>query len=182
MVNLAISGNGNAFTKLWDNNIVSLRLYLKSLKMNLDDFFIEDICSRSFEKAFRQISTYDATRSKFFTWLCKIALNTALDTLESEGKPGRKYVRLDSTSIPSDVAGLSDGEDTPLETIIKDEDREETEGSIEALPELYRQIARMRLVDGMSYKDIADELEIELNTVRTRIRRAKQIIEKMKND
>ena len=48
------------------------------------------------------------------------------------------------------------------------------------LPELYRTVARMRLLDGLQYKEIAEELGMELNTVRTRIRRAKAIIESMK--
>ena len=43
-----------------------------------------------------------------------------------------------------------------------------------------RSIARMRLIDGLQYKEIAEELGMELNTVRTRIRRAKAIIESMK--
>ena len=40
----------------------------------------------------------------------------------------------------------------------------------------------MRMVEEYSYKDIAEALDMELNTVRTRIRRAKALIEKMKND
>ena len=55
------------------------------------------------------------------------------------------------------------------------------EGYIDGLPELYREIARKRLVDGLQYKEIAEELDMELNTVRTRIRRAKAMIEEMKN-
>ena len=53
---------------------------------------------------------------------------------------------------------------------------------IDALPELYREIARKRLIDGMQYKEIAEELGMELNTVRTRIRRAKDLIERMKDE
>ena len=53
---------------------------------------------------------------------------------------------------------------------------------IEGLPELYRSVARHRLVEGMQYKEIAEETGLELNTVRTRIRRAKAMIEKMKQN
>ena len=63
---------------------------------------------------------------------------------------------------------------------IPEEDAEKLEGYIGGLPELYRTVARMRLLDGLQYKEIAEELGMELNTVRTRIRRAKAIIEALK--
>ena len=55
------------------------------------------------------------------------------------------------------------------------------EKCIGGLPELYRAIARMRLLDGLQYKEIAEETGIELNTVRTRIRRAKVLIDKIQS-
>ena len=77
---------------------------------------------------------------------------------------------------------LPDEEDSPLDSIIRTENAEATERYIEALPDLYREIARKRLVDGMQYKEISEELGIELNTVRTRIRRARQIIDKLSKE
>ena len=69
MIRLAMIGDATAFTALWDKYIDSLRAYLKSWISNLDAFYIDDICSRIFEKAFRQISTYDPGKSLFLTWL-----------------------------------------------------------------------------------------------------------------
>lgn len=183
LIRLAMIGDGAAFTELWDTNIESLRLYIKGWMKNLDDFYVDDICSKSFEKAFRQISTYDPSKSQFPTWLRTIARNTALDTVEAESRAQRKYVWIDDDSKPSTVIdSIRDDIDTPLESIIKDEDEEKLESCIDGLPELYREIARKRLVDGLQYKEIAEELDMELNTVRTRIRRAKAMIEEMKND
>lgn len=182
MIRLAMIGDGAAFTELWDTHIDSLRSYLKSWMKNLDDFYVDDICSRSFEKAFRQISTYDQTKSQFSTWLRTIARNTALDTVEQESRAQRKYVWIDDDGAKSSAFdNIRDEIDTPLESIIKDEDASKLEGYIEGLPELYREIARKRLIDGLQYKEIAEELDMELNTVRTRIRRAKAMIEEMKN-
>src|SRR5574344_1489535 len=146
LVRRAMIGDATAFTRLWDTNITALRVYLKNSFKQLDGFYIDDICSRSFEKAFRQISRYDPSVSLFSTWLRTIA----------------------------------DGSDTPLEQIVKNEDSEKLEKYIDGLPELYREIARMRLIDGLQYKEIAEELDIELNTVRTRIRRAKSMLDEMK--
>lgn len=183
LVRLAIIGDGTAFTALWDNNIDSLKQYLKATIKGLDDFFIDDICSRSFEKAFRQIGSFDPSRSQFSTWLHTIAHNTALDTMESEKRARREMFSLDSNlSIGQQAQDMSDSQDNALDSIIRDEESERTRVYIEALPPLYREIAFKRMVSGMQYKEIADELGMELNTVRTRIRRAKQLIENMKDE
>ena len=170
LVRRAIIGDGTAFTELWDTHIGGLRAYLKGAMKHLDDFYIDDICSRSFDK------------SQFSTWLRKIAHNTALDTIDSESRAQSRLVSLDKENDHSgaiiDVIG--DETATPLEQIVEEEDAEKLEGYISGLPDLYRTIARMRLVDGLQYKEIAEELGMELNTIRTRIRRAKSMIEAMK--
>ena len=182
LVRRAIIGDGTAFTELWDTHIGSLRAYLKGAMKYLDDFYIDDICSRSFEKAFRQISSFDPSKSQFSTWLRTIAHNTALDTIDAETRARSRLVSLDKENDHSgaiiDVIG--DETATPLEQIVEEEDAEKLEGYISGLPDLYRTIARMRLVDGLQYKEIAEELGMELNTIRTRIRRAKSMIEAMK--
>lgn len=180
LIRLAIIGDGAAFTRLWDTNIESLRSYIKSKMKNLDDFYIDDICSRTFEKAFRGIRSYDPSKSRFNTWLLTIARNTALDTIEQENRVRRQYVSLDDASrlATSIASSIDDGESTALENIIHGEDKDRTQKYVDGLPDIYRTIARMRMVDGLQYKEIAEELGLELNTVRTRIRRAKALIDK----
>jgi RNA polymerase sigma-70 factor (ECF subfamily) len=148
----------------------------------LDDFYIDDICSRSFEKAFRQIRSFDPARSQFSTWLRKIARNTALDTIDAETRAQSRLVSLDKENEHSGqiIDTIGDEAATPLEQIVEEEDAEKLEGYIGGLPELYRTVARMRLLDGLQYKEIAEELGMELNTVRTRIRRSKAMIEALK--
>lgn len=183
LVRLAIIGDGAAFTELWDTHIEALEAYIRSSMKGLDDFYVDDICSRSFEKAFRQIRTYDPSKSQFSTWLRTIAHNTALDILEQEQRARRSYVYLDDSSRgPGMAEAMGDGLENPLEQIIRDEDQALTEKYITALPDLYREIARRRIVDGLQYKEIAEEMDMELNTVRTRIRRAKAIIEQLKEN
>ena len=99
LVRRAVQGDGTAFTELWDTNIESLRAYLVSSLGMMDGFFIDDICSRSFEKAFRQICSYDPSRSRFSTWLKVIARNTALDVLESESRETRRMVSIDDGNV-----------------------------------------------------------------------------------
>lgn len=180
LVRRAIIGDGTAFTELWDTNIDSLRQYLSSTIKNLDDFYLDDICSRSFEKAFRQIRTYDPSKSLFTTWLKIIARNTALDILEVEGRTQRNRVSIDESMGVID--SIMTAAVSPLEQIVNEEDEQNLERYVNALPELYSTIARRRLIDGLSYKEITEEMGINLNTVRTRIRRAKDLIDAMKED
>jgi len=183
LVRLAMIGDGAAFTELWDTNIDSLRSYIKGWMKHLDDFYVEDICSRSFEKAFRQIRTYDPSRSQFSTWLKTIARNTALDTVEQENRAQKKLVSIDDQIRNNYVLDtIRDEVDSPLDSIISEEDSVQTQAYIDGLPEIYREVARKRLIEGLQYKEISDELSMELNTVRTRIRRAKALIDQMKQD
>ena len=181
LVKMAIAGDGNAFTALWDEYISSLRAFIKSWQKSLDDLYVDDICSRSFEKAFRQISTYDPSKSQFFTWLRSIARNTTIDLLEEERRRRDLMVSMDDDGgATSAVETIPDRVESPLDSIIRDEDQVETEKYIERLSPLYQDVARKRLIEGMPYREIAAATGLELNTVRTRIRRAKGFIEAMR--
>ncbi len=178
LVRRAIIGDGTAFTELWDSNIGALRAYLGKNMKQLDHFYIEDVCSKTFEKAFRQIGTYDPALGSFDAWLKRIARNTAFDVIEQESRRQRGYISIDEDGRLLQVAETPDQED-PLDEVIKTEVRTRTAKMVDELPELYRNIARMRLIEGMQYKEIADETGLELNTVRTRIRRARMLLDKM---
>lgn len=182
LVVLAKGGNGLAFTALWDRHIDQLKSYIKTRIKNIDDYAVDDICSRSFEKAFRQIQNYDESKSQFLTWLCTIARNTSLDMLEKEKRmhPKNQIVYLDDETQASGVEGIPDQSEDALNSLIKIESEEERAKYIERLPELYRTVARKRLIDGMKYDEIAENMDLELNTVKTRIRRAKQIIDTLR--
>ncbi len=184
LIILAKNGNGTAFTALWDRHIGFLKTYIKKRFKNIGDYDVDDICSRSFEKAFRQIQSYDQSRSQFPTWLCTIARNTALDILDLEQRrlPKSQIVYLDDESQNSAMEGIADQTEDALSSIIQNENEEEQEKYIERLPELYREVARKRLIDGMKYNEISEAMDIELNTVKTRIRRAKEIIEKLRKE
>lgn len=178
LVRRAIIGDGTAFTELWDSNIGALRAYLGKNMKQLDHFYIEDVCSKTFEKAFRQIGTYDPALGRFDAWLKRIARNTAFDVIEQESRRQRGYISIDEDGRLLQVAETPDQED-PLDEVIKTEVRTRTARMVDELPELYRNIARMRLIEGMQYKEISDETGLELNTVRTRIRRARMLLDKM---
>ena len=137
LVRLAIIGDGTAFTALWDAKIDSLRAYLRKTMKQLDYFYIEDVCSKSFEKAFRQIQTFDPAIGSFDTWLKRIAHNTALDVIEQETRRHRDYISIDDNQRALNVVDAIGGSDEDaLEGMIKTEKTEETRSKIDGLPEL----------------------------------------------
>ena len=182
LVLLAREGNGLAFTALWDRHIGQLRLFIKGMVKNLDDFDVDDICSRSFEKAFRQIGNYDPARSRFTTWLWTIARNTALDFVEQDKRvhPRDVLVSLEREIRKDPLEEIPEQAQNALDSMIHSEDDAEQANYIERLPALYREVARKRLVYDMQYKEIAEEMDLELNTVKTRLRRAKGLMEEMR--
>ena len=111
------------------------------------------------------------------------AHSTALDVLESESRETRRMVSIDDGNVNvSELDSLEDSPTSALEDMIKSEDEASLRAGVEGLPDLYREVAFKRLIDGLSYKAIADELGLELNTVRTRIRRAKALLENLNGD
>ena len=68
---------------------------------------------------------------------------------------------------------------TPEEEIINDEVHERLMGFIDELPSLYKDVMIKYMIEELEYEEIAKELDLELNTVRTRIRRGKQHLAKM---
>lgn len=185
LIRRAVSGDGPAFSALWDTYIDDLRGFIKKMVKSYDDFYVDDICSRSFEKAFRQIESFDPAKSHFYTWLSTIAKNTAKDLAKREKRVhfNNQVIYLDADNRePLSSESITDQIDSPLESIIKDEDQQKKTGYIEKLPELYREIARLRIIEGMQYKEISDATGVELNTVRTRLRRARAMIEKMNRE
>jgi RNA polymerase sigma-70 factor (ECF subfamily) len=116
------------------------------------------------------------------TWLCTIARNTALDALEQDRRihPKSQIIYLDDQEASARVEGIPDQTEDALGSLIKTETQEEHEHYVERLPALYREVARRRIIDGMKYNEIAECMDLELNTVKTRIRRAKKIIDELR--
>lgn len=183
LVRLAMIGDGASFTKLWDTHITLLKSYLNGRIKGIDAFLMDDICSRSFEKAFRQIQTFDPGKGGFATWLKQIAYHTALDVLEKETRVTGKNISIERDNARIQMIDtIPDQIENPLDSIIKGEDDDRSKRFIDALPDLYREVAGKRFLDGMKYNEIAEELDMGLNTVRTRIRRAKALMDQMKSE
>ena len=176
LVMLAADQNQAAFIVLYTRYNAGVRSHISRYVSQKED--IEDICLESFQKAFSQIGSYNP-EYKFSTWLYRIARNTAFDHLS---KHDREKINMPTTSINEDIAELKELPATmhnPEEDIINQQEYDKWLTNIEKLKDDYRTVAKMNLIDNFGYKEIADALEIPINTVKTKIRRAKAQLLKM---
>ena len=176
LAEMAVEQNQAAFIVLYTRYNAGVRAHIARYVSQKED--IEDICLESFQKAFSQIASYNP-EYKFSTWLYRIARNTAFDHLS---RNDRARINLPTTSINEDFAELKDIPATmhnPEEDIINQQEYDKWLNNIEKLKDDYKVVAKMNLIDNYGYKEIAEALDIPLNTVKTKIRRAKSLLLKM---
>ncbi len=176
LVALAAGQDQGAFLALFTRYHSGVRTHIARYISQKED--IEDICIESFSKAFSQIAVYNS-EFKFSTWLYTIARNTAFDHLS---RAGRERTNMPTTSInesDGEVAEIPYPVENPEDRIISQQEYDKWVGNIERLKEDYRVVARMSIMENYGYREIAEALNIPVNTVKTRIRRAKEQLLKM---
>jgi RNA polymerase sigma-70 factor (ECF subfamily) len=176
LVRLAAEQNQVAYIVLYTRYHVGVKSHISRYVIQKED--IEDICLESFQKAFSQIGSYNP-EYKFSTWLYRIARNTAFDHLS---RHDREKNNMPTTSLNDDITELKELPATmhnPEEDIINQQEYDKWLTNIEKLKEDYKVVAKMNLIDNFGYKEIADALDMPINTVKTKIRRAKAQLLKM---
>ncbi len=137
---------------------------------------IADVAQEAFIKAYRAINSFRAD-SSFYTWLYRIAVNTAKTHLESNNKT-RNHLDVDSPEFQSiDAQGVLASSDTPDRIIESQELQQVIIDAMADLPTELSEAITLREVEGMSYEDMAVVLKVPIGTVRSRIFRARQFIE-----
>ncbi len=137
-----------------------------------------DVAQEAFIKAYRGLKNFRGD-SAFYTWLYRIAINTAKNHLVSQSR------RLPDTDIDADEAEQFGGESalkeyaTPEHEMLTDEIRDSINKAIEDLPEDLRTAIVLREMEGMSYEEIAVTMDCPIGTVRSRIFRARESIDKV---
>jgi RNA polymerase sigma-70 factor (ECF subfamily) len=136
-----------------------------------------DVAQEAFLKAYRALPRFRGD-SAFYTWLYRIAINTAKNHLVAARRRPLDYDLDPQDPDQYDMQGrLSDG-DTPEGLVLSEEIRETVNRAIQHLPEDLRTAIILREVDGMSYEEIAQTMECPVGTVRSRIFRAREAIDK----
>ena len=176
LVRLALEQNQAAFIVLYTRYHVGVRSHISRYVSQKED--IEDICLESFQKAFSQLGNYNPDY-KFSTWIYRIARNTAFDHMS---RHDREKNNMPTTSISEDFAELKElpaAMHNPEEDIINQQEYDKWLNNIEKLKDDYKAVAKMNLIENFGYKEIADALDMPINTVKTKIRRAKAQLLKM---
>ena len=145
-------------------------------RMIRDPAEIEDVAQEAFIKAYRALPQFRG-ESAFYTWLYRIAINTARNWLASNKRapstPSAFENEEGETFNESDV--LTDGSN-PESEMASRQIAETVNKAINDLPEELRNAIVMREIDGMSYEDIAQSMNCPIGTVRSRIFRAREAI------
>jgi len=139
---------------------------------------VEDIAQETFIKAYRALRGFRG-ESAFYTWLYRIAINTAKNYLVSQGRRPLAVEPLADEEGGPDGLILNLREDsTPEHNVLADEIARTVEQAIGALPEDLRTAITLREIDGLSYEEIAEIMDCPIGTVRSRIFRAREAIDR----
>lgn len=152
------------------------RLYRAVRAILHDENEIEDILQDAYLAAYRALAEFEG-RARFSTWLVRIAVNKALDRRRQRSKvvalvPGRE---VDMTEDGA-ASTSANHQDDPERRSARRELARLLEVAIDGLPEIFRGVFVLREVDGMSTEETAESLGLELNTVKTRLHRARSLL------
>jgi RNA polymerase sigma-70 factor (ECF subfamily) len=142
---------------------------------NQDD--AEDMTQESFLKAWRYLSSFQF-ESAFSTWLYRLATNCCLDLLRS--KKRRPTVSLVSEDDDGEEQSFDpvDPAPQPEEALIRKEEQAQLQEALDSLEDTQRQIITLRVVNDLSYTEIAEILDLKEGTVKSRLSRARENLRK----
>jgi len=135
-----------------------------------------DVAQEAFIKAYRAIGRFRGD-SAFYTWLYRIAINTAKNYLVASGRrPPRSDIDAQDAEQYEGATGLKEYA-TPERLLLKDEIQTAIAEAIDDLPDDLRTAIILRELEGLSYEEIAQTMECPIGTVRSRIFRARDAID-----
>lgn len=173
LVERAQQGDSRAFDALvikYQQRVIQLVSRL------VNDADAPDVSQEAFIKAYRALPKFRG-QSAFYTWLYRIAINTAKNHLVSrKRRPSDQDIDVQDAELYGHTEHLSDVE-TPEAAALTEEIRQVVADTIEALPVDLRTAISLREFDGLSYEDIANAMDCPVGTVRSRIFRARAAID-----
>ncbi len=138
---------------------------------------VPDVAQDAFIKAYRALPTFRG-ESAFYTWLYRIAVNTAKNYLVAQGRrPPVNDIYAEDAEYHSSASALKEITN-PENLSLSEELRQVVFSAIDGLPEDLKTAITLRELEGLSYEDIAAVMDCPVGTVRSRIFRAREIIEK----
>ncbi|WP_295543686.1 RNA polymerase sigma factor RpoE [uncultured Thiohalocapsa sp.] len=175
LVERAQRGDGRAFDLLvlkYQQRISALiGRYLR------DSNEVMDVTQEAFLKAYRALPGFRG-ESAFYTWIYRIAINTVKNYMVAQGRrpPGDDVEA--EVAEQMDVGGRLREQATPERELLTDEIADNVQAALDGLPEDLRTAIVLRELEGMSYEEIATAMSCPIGTVRSRIFRAREAIDK----
>ena len=153
-------------------------------RMVRDVDLVPDIAQETFIRAYRAIPQFRG-ESAFYTWLYRIAVNTAKKFLMELKRdplvPESSRAARDDDDETSRVENELTSSETPDAVLASKEIAEIINAAMEALPEELRQAITLREIEGLSYEEISEAMSCPIGTVRSRIFRARECVSKQRN-
>jgi len=138
---------------------------------------VQDVSQEAFIKAYRALPNFRGD-SAFYTWMYRIAINTAKNFLVSQSRRiPLSNVDIQDAEQFEGTTSLKDNE-TPEKLLLRDDIEKMVFSTIEELPEDLKMAISLRELEGMSYDEIAEAMDCPVGTVRSRIFRAREAIDK----
>ena len=177
LVGRAQKGDMQAFRKLVERH--QRRAFAIAIGLVRDENDAREIVQEAFLRVFRSLDKFQGG-SSFFTWLYRIVTNLAIDLMR---KPARREAELfDTTSTqedaePSPFLGQLDGVD-PQHVVERRQIAERITQALEELPPYHRSVILMREVEGMSYQEMAEAMQVSKGTIMSRLFHARQKLQR----
>jgi RNA polymerase sigma-70 factor (ECF subfamily) len=135
-----------------------------------------DVAQEVFIKAYRALGNFRG-ESAFYTWLYRIAINTAKNHLAARGRRPKEVDLTGPDGEPLSIDDLQADDETPEKVMLVAEIKATILRTMAALPEDLCTAITLREIDGMSYEDIATAMDCPIGTVRSRIFRAREALD-----
>ena len=175
-IQLAKEGDEQAFEALV--TAYERKVYNYALRSTGNEQDAMDITQEVFLRVFRSLSGFKE-ESSFSTWLYRITFNICIDFSRKNAKRNENSLSLDGEAADGKELELPDERHAPETAYDRKELREEIAGAILRLSEQHREVLVMREISGLSYAEIAEVLELEEGTVKSRIARARENLRKI---
>ncbi|WP_396601823.1 RNA polymerase sigma factor [Algibacter sp. R77976] len=156
IISLLKNSDKKAISLLYENYADSLFGVIK--KVIADDDAAQDVLQETFVKVWRYAKKYDPTKAKLFTWLYRIAYNTAIDKIRSQKKKKDNEVQMETSSVYKVTSNALN------------QDVLDIKKHLSSLDEKYQIVINALFFEGMTQQEASDELEIPLGTIKSRLK------------
>lgn len=156
IVSLLENGDKKAISLLYENYADALFGVIS--KVISDPDLAQDVLQETFVKVWKKAKSYDSKKAKLFTWLYRIAYNTAIDKVRSYSNKAKKEIQIEDSNVYK------------LTAVSLNQDVMDIKKHLNTLEEKYQIVIQALFFEGMTQQEASDELEIPLGTIKSRLK------------